>query len=106
MFSKHLTLLIEILLSKLEHYGIRGLPLICFKCYLSNRKQTVKIGQCISNFQTIACGVPQRSVLCPLLYLIYVNDIHVSPPQVKVHLFADGTYIFHSSKQLSSLEKE
>ena len=106
MFSKHLILLIEILLGKLEHYGIRGLPLIFFKCYLSNRKQTVKIGQCISNFQTITCGVPQGSVLGPLLYLIYVNDIHVSPPQVKVHLFADGTCIFYSRKQLSSLEKE
>ena len=51
MFSKYLTLLIEILLGKLEHYGIRGLPLICFKCYLSNRKQTAKLDSVSQTFK-------------------------------------------------------
>ena len=96
----------EILFGKLENYGIRGLPLIWFKSYLSNRKQVVKIGQCVSRIKTITCGVPQGSVLGPLLFLIYVNDIHVSSPKVKFNLFVDDTCIFHSSKQLSSSEKE
>ena len=66
----------------------------------------VKIGQCVSRIKTITCGVPQGSVLGPLLFLIYVNDIHVSSPKVKFNLFVDDTCIFHSSKQLSSPEKE
>ena len=52
----------EILLGTLGHYGIRGLPLIWFKSYLSNRKQAVKTGPCISNFKTITCGVLQVSI--------------------------------------------
>ena len=48
----------EILLPKLGHYCIRGLPLLWFKPYLSNRKQTVRTGKTAPNFQTITCGVP------------------------------------------------
>ena len=58
----------------------------------------------ISNFQTITCGVSQRSVLGPPLFLIYVNKIHVSGSMVKYHRYADE--IFHSSKQLSTLKKD
>ena len=85
----------EILLGKLGHYVIRALILIWFKSYLSNRKQAVENGQCISNFKTITCAVPQRSVLDPLFFVIYVNDIHVSSPQVKFHLssFQQATFV-------------
>ena len=65
----------EILLSKLYHYGIRGIPLDWFENYLHNRTQFVKIGSSQSNTETITCGIPQGSTLGPLLFLLYINDL-------------------------------
>ena len=66
-----------IIVSKLEHYGIRGLALEWFKNYLTNRSQMVRFQDSISNKEKITCGVPQgRSTLGPLLFLIYMNNIY------------------------------
>ena len=65
----------KILLSKLDHYGIRGIANRWFKTYLCNRKQYVSINGFKSNTSILTRDVPQGSVLGPLLFLIYINDL-------------------------------
>jgi hypothetical protein len=88
----------SILLDKLSHYGVRGVALDWFRSYLSQRKQFVYYMNKTSTHHTISCGVPQGSVLGPLLFIIYVNDL----PNVLKHsdcvLFADDTTIYVSSQ--------
>lgn len=61
-------------LSKLYHYGIRGIPLNWVENYLHNRTQFIKIGSSQSNAETITCGIPQGSTLRPLLFLLYIKN--------------------------------
>ena len=95
----------DILLSKLEHYGIRGLANEWFKSYLSNRKQYVSINGYASNLADVKFGVPQGSVLGPRLFLIYINDLNQALKFCKVHHFADDTNLSHFSKSVYSLNK-
>ena len=88
----------EILLSKLEYYGIRGIALDWFKSYLSDRMQCTEIGDTQSKLDYIKCGVPQGSILGPLLFLLYINDIVMSSDVFKFILFADDTSLFYSHK--------
>ena len=81
----------NILLHKLRHYGIKGSALSWFKSYLSNRYQYVEINGIKSNTQCLRTGVPQGSVLGPLLFIIYMNDIPNSSSMLKFILFADDT---------------
>ena len=90
----------QILLDKLDHYGVRGQTNDLFKSYLSNRKQFVKIRNSESSHLPISCGVPQGSVLGPLLFLIYVNDIANHSPLGNIRLFADDTNIFVEHENL------
>ena len=94
----------EILINKLEHYGIRGVALNWLKSYLTNRMQCTEIGDTQSELELIKCGVPQGSVLGPLLFLIYINDIVNSSKLFKFTLFADDTSLYYSCKNTNNLE--
>jgi len=92
----------SILLSKLEKYGIRGSELSWFKSYLNDRKQFVHINGKNSLLETVLLGVPQGSILGPLLFLIYINDLPLSSKLFTL-LFADDTTLMASSDSVESL---
>ena len=84
----------EILLFKLSHYGIRGLALEWFRSYLIDRYTYTSVNGCFSTSTAVKCGVPQGSVLGPLLFLIYINDICNASKNNKIRLFADDSNVF------------
>ena len=96
----------EILLTKLEHYGFRGHSLQLLQSYVSDRKQYTRINGVTSTVQSLNYGVPQGSVLGPLLFLLYVNDIQYCIDKNKIKLFADDTGIFQFNRNLNELRNE
>ena len=95
----------SILLKKMEHYGVRGIALDWVTSYLSNRKQYVSVNGYTSDYLNISCGVPQGSVLGPLLFLIYINDLLNVSKLLSFYLFADYTNIYFKSNDLTHLQK-
>ena len=81
----------SILLQKLEYYGIREEELKFFSSYLHNRRQCCIVNGHQSSFQTVRCGVPQGSILGPLLFIIYMNDLPKSIENGYVTMYADDT---------------
>ncbi len=95
----------DILLNKLEHYGIQGIALKWLRSYLKDRTQRVSVGGTLSKSNYNNNGVPQGSVLELLLFLLYINDIPQSLKIMNFHLFADDTSLFYSNKNIDNLEE-
>ena len=96
----------SILLQKLEHYGIRGPALKWVKSYLSNRKQFVSINRAESSTLTMEYGVPQGSILGPLLFIIYFNDIPEIAKYAKFILYADDANIILTANTIDEINNQ
>ena len=97
------TLSHDILLKKLYKYGIRGSAWNWVKSYLSNRKQYVSYGSDKSDTGNIEIGIPQGSILGPLLFLLYINDLCDVSHRVSFIQFADDTSIYCTGSSLESV---
>lgn len=93
----------DILLKKLECYGIRGIANNVLKSYLTNRKQFVQVGDGRSSLLPISVGVPQGSNIGPLLFILFINDIARLDLNGKPRLFADDTALFYPNKDIHTI---
>ena len=93
----------EILLSKLSIYGVRGIPLNWLTSYLKDRKCYVELAQYKSRINTFNIGVPQGSILGPILFLLYVNNLPNFSAIMQTQLFADDTIVSNKNSQTETL---
>ena len=95
----------NILIAKLNYYGIRVITLDWFQSHLKKRKQQISVNDTLSNETVISYGVPQMSVLGPLLFLRYINDLNEPISHSLIHHFVDDTNILFSNKSLKKINK-
>ena len=93
----------KILIAKLENYGVTGTNLRWFKSYLENRKQFIAYGIFSASHINISYGVPQDSILGPLLFLVYVNDLNRASEVLDPIMFADDTNLFYSHQNMKTI---
>ncbi len=105
----------SLLINKLEHYGVRGICLKWFTSYLSNRTQAVEIpyqdkkgnlSSIISNKNIVKTGVPQGSILGPILFVLYMNDLNYCMKFSNTYLFADDTTLLVSNQDKHILKQD
>ena len=94
----------ELMLQKLYYYGIRGIAHDWFRSYLSHRKQYVKINGSVSSIREIEHGVPQGSILGPLLFILFINDMPNIFPGAQFILYADDANIIIKGKTIKEIE--
>ena len=97
------TLNFDILLYKLQYYGIRDIALNLLKSYISNRKQYVKYNVNKSGFKEIKTWVPHGSILGPLLFSIYINDLATINNNFKFIMYADDTTIYFNNEDFPKI---
>ena len=95
----------HILLSKLYEYGVRGTSYHWFRSYLDNRKQKCFVNGSLSNSQSLTCGIPQGTILGPLLFLIYINDLPNCLSISKPRMYADDTHLTFGSNCVDTINE-
>ena len=95
----------QILLSKLKLYGMNDEALLWFNTYLTHRRQQVSLNNNKSDFETVICGVPQGSILGPLLFLLFINDLPLYMDNVSADLYADDTTLYDIQTSMEMIEQ-
>ena len=95
----------DILLKKLEHYGIRGITNSWFQSYLNDRMPFTTVNKCQSSKKYLMYGVLQGSVLGPFLFILFINDLHKSFEFSSVNHFADDTNLILTDKSMKTINK-
>jgi hypothetical protein len=93
-----------ILLCKLKSFGLDNNSLNWFESYLTNRQQKTSINNTLSSSLPVSVGVPQGSILGPLLFIIYINDMPNIVKHCKIILYADDTLLYYSSNLVKDIE--
>ena len=96
----------EILLAKLRFYGVSEISLKWFNSYLTNREQKTVVNGVLSNSCKIKCGIPQGSILGPLLFILYINDLQACDLNSRVRMYADDTSLTVANANARELEQQ